>query len=296
MRRRTTTSERGRRMNKFGVVLGSFLLATCMITGSTPLLAQSDASNGRPALAKRLTVDDVIKLSKAGFSDDVIIEKLKKNGQAFDLSTDQMLQLKSAGVSDKVVQVMLDPAKADAPTAPVAPAGAAAKAGSDPSLPDEMGIYYRKQPDTKWGDLTPEVVNWKTGGIMKSFASGGLVKGDVNGHLNGKNSNTVVATGTQFMVVAAEGVAITEYQLLKLHENSDNREFRSRTGGVFHASGGGARDELQFESTKVSPRHYLIVLPASLKIGEYGFLPPGAVASTNAAGSTGKIYTFHLVE
>jgi len=276
-----------------GVMLMSFVLVACVIASSTQLLAQANAASGTPALAKRLTVDDVMKLSKAGFSDDVIIEKLKKNGQAFDLSTDQMVQLKSAGVSDKVVQVMLDPAKADAPAAP---SPAAVKAGSDPSLPDEMGIYFRKQPNTPWGDLLPEVVNWKTGGFMKSFASGGIVKGDVNGHLDGKSSNTTVTTATQFMVVAAEGVAITEYQLLKLHENSDNREFRSRTGGVFHASGGGSKDELQFEGTKVSPRHYLIALPAEIKTGEYGFLPPGAVASTNAAGSTGKIYTFHLVE
>jgi hypothetical protein len=280
-------------MNKFGVTCASFLLVACVIAGSTQLLAQAGAPNEGPALARRLTIDDIIKLSTAGFSDDVIIEKIKKNGLAFDLSTDQMIQLKSAGVSDKVVQVMLDPAKADAPAAPTA---AAAKAGSDPSLPDEIGVYYRKQPDTPWGDLLPEVVNWKTGGVMKSFASHGIVKGDVNGHLQGKNSKTVATTATQFMVVAAEGVAITEYQLLKLHENGDNREFRSRTGGVFHASGGDAKDELQFEGTKVAPRHYLIVLPAELKMGEYGLLPPGAVASTNAAGSTGKIYTFRVVE
>ena len=131
---------------------------------------------------------------------------------------------------------------------------------------------------------------------MKSIASYGVVKGDVNGHLPGKNAKTMVTTGSQFLVVAAEGVAINEYQLLKLHENSDNREFRSQTGGVFHSSGGATKDQLQFDGTKISPRHYLIVLPAVLKPGEYGFLPPGAVASTNAAGSTGKIYTFRVVE
>ena len=107
-------------MNKLGVALASFLLVACVLTGSTQLLAQTGANNSDPALAKRLTMDDLIKLSKAGFSDDVIIQKIKKNGQAFDLSPDQMIQLKSAGVSDKVVQVMLDPAKADTPPTPAA--------------------------------------------------------------------------------------------------------------------------------------------------------------------------------
>jgi len=280
-------------MTKLGVTLASLLLVACVLTGSTQLLAQTGANSSDPSLAKRLTMDDVIKLSKAGFSDDVIIQKVKKNGQAFDLSPDEMVQLKSAGVSDKVVQVMLDPAQADAPPTP---ATSSVKAAGDPSLPDEMGVYYRKQPDIPWSDLPPEVINWKTGGVMKSIASYGVVKGDVNGHLQGKNAKTLVTTGSQFLVVAAEGVAINEYQLLRLHENSDNREFRSQTGGVFHSSGGAAKDQLQFDGTKVAPRHYLIVLPATLKPGEYGFLPPGAVASTNAAGSTGKIYAFRVVE
>jgi hypothetical protein len=280
-------------MTKLGVTLASLLLVVCVIGGSIQLLGQTGASTSDPALAKRLTIDDVMKLSKAGFSDDVIIQKLKKNGQAFDLSPDQMVELKSAGVTDKVVQVMLDPAKADAPPAPPP---SAAKAAGDPSLPDEMGVYYRKQPDSPWSDLPPEVVNWKSGGVMKSIASYGVVKGDVNGHLQGKNAKTVLTTGSQFLVVAGEGVAINEYQLLKLHENSDNREFRSQTGGVFHSSGGATKDQLQFDGTKTAPRHYIIVLPAALKPGEYGFLPPGAVASTNAAGSTGKIYTFRVVE
>jgi len=58
---------------------------------------------------KRLTVDDVIKMSKAKVSDDVIIQQLKKEGQYFNLTTDQLLQLKTAHVSKQVIQVMIDP-------------------------------------------------------------------------------------------------------------------------------------------------------------------------------------------
>jgi len=58
---------------------------------------------------KRMTVDDVIKMSEAGRSDEVIIEQLKKEGQYFNLTSDQLLKLKTAHVSKQVIQVMVDP-------------------------------------------------------------------------------------------------------------------------------------------------------------------------------------------
>ena len=58
---------------------------------------------------KRMTVDDVIMMSKAKVSDEVIIEQLKKEGQYFHLTTDQLLQLKTAHVSKQVIRVMIDP-------------------------------------------------------------------------------------------------------------------------------------------------------------------------------------------
>ena len=59
--------------------------------------------------AKPMTVAEVIKLSKAGLSDDTIIEQIRKKNQHFDLSTDQLIQLKEAHVSERVIQVMIDP-------------------------------------------------------------------------------------------------------------------------------------------------------------------------------------------
>lgn len=61
-----------------------------------------------PQAKTGLTVEDVIKLSKAGLSDDVIIAQIKKRPQPFNLSTDQLIQLKSAKVSDRVIQAMTE--------------------------------------------------------------------------------------------------------------------------------------------------------------------------------------------
>jgi hypothetical protein len=54
-----------------------------------------------------LTVDGVISLVKAGLSDELIIAKIQKSGQAFDLSTDDMVRLKQAKASDAVIKAMM---------------------------------------------------------------------------------------------------------------------------------------------------------------------------------------------
>jgi hypothetical protein len=247
------------------------------------------------AVSTGLAVDDVIKMSKAGLSDGIIVQQIRKSGHAFDLTPDQLIQLKTASVSDRVISIMMDPAQPDAPL-PLAPVAAPAQAAVDPSLPTEVGVYAKKQGT--WTEVLPEVVNWKTGGVLKSIASAGIVKGDVNGHIEGGNSRNSFTTPIEFLIVVPEGTAITEYQLLRLHQtqNLDSREFRTVTGGIMHVSSGATRDLLPFEGKKISPHVYGVIFPSNLGAGEYGFLPPGAVGSTNGAGSTGKLYSFRVIE
>jgi hypothetical protein len=82
-----------------------------------------------------LTVDGVISLVGAGISDDLIIAKIQKSGQSFDLSTDDMVRLKKAGASDAVMKAMMSatPAPAPAPAAVSAVPVASANASVSPS-------------------------------------------------------------------------------------------------------------------------------------------------------------------
>jgi hypothetical protein len=71
----------------------------------------------KPAPSQSATaVADVIKLSQAKISDDIIVQQLSKKGQRFDLSTEQLIQLKNAGVSDRVIGAMIDPTKGNVPS------------------------------------------------------------------------------------------------------------------------------------------------------------------------------------
>jgi hypothetical protein len=91
------------------------------------------------------------------------------------------------------------------------------------------------------------------------------------------------------LIVAPEGVAMNEYQLIRLHVNKDSREFRTVTGGVLHAQSGSQRDTVPFDGRKIASRVYQVNFPGSVESGEYGILPPGS-----GTGS-GKIYAFRFV-
>jgi hypothetical protein len=159
--------------------------------------------------------------------------------------------------------------------------------------PTEVGVYVKK--DGTWKPVEPEVVNIKTGGVVKSSFSLGIVKQDVNGIVNGARSGNSVTTPCDFLIVLPEGTAITEYQLVRLHQHDENREFRSVTGGVFHASTGEIRDNLTFAGTWFAPHTYRVSFDSNTGSGEYGFLPPNAFVSWYAASQV-KLYSFRIYE
>ncbi len=236
-----------------------------------------------------LNNDAVVKMVKGGLGESLIVNMIQGQPGNYSMKPDDMVKLKQQGVTDKEMNAMM--AKASA--GPAAAAAPTASVSSDSDVPANMdiGVYYKKMG--KWEEMLPEVVNWKTGGVIKSLATAGVVKGDVNGHINGAQSRNSVASPVEVVIYAPEGTAITEYQLLHLHENKDAREFRTVTGGIMHVEGGATRDLIPFEGKKVAPRTYKVLLP-SLGAGEYGFLPPGAIGSSNGS-SIGKLYSFRLL-
>ncbi len=145
-----------------------------------------------------LNNDAVIKLVKAGLSDDLIVSTVNAQAGIYDTSTDGLIALKTAGVSDKVVAAIVVKANAAAavaaaPIPALAPMPAAAEQ-TTPGLPagiDEVGVYY-KDRNGAWSELMPEVVNFKSGGVMKTLLSDGIVKGDLNGHIAGAHGKTSV--------------------------------------------------------------------------------------------------------
>lgn len=191
------------------------------------------------------TNDSIIKMVKAGLSDDLIVTTINGTPGNYNTSADGLIALKGAGVSDKIVAAMV--ARANAPATP-APVAAPMSSGLPAGI-DEVGVYLKDKTGA-WIELMPEIVNFKTGGALKSFATNGIIKQDMNGHVAGPKGKTTATFPVVFAVYVPEGTAITEYQLLRLRPNGDSREFRSVTGGVVHTSGGAIRDSVEFKGEK----------------------------------------------
>jgi len=237
-----------------------------------------------------LTNDGVIRMVKAGLGEDLVVSMIKSQPARYATGPDDVIALKSAGVSDKVIAAMIELMAPPAAVAVPAPAATTAPAAG---LVSEVGVYYKK--GDVWNDLPPEIVNFKTGGVLKNIVTLGVVKGDINGHINGAHSPTSLKPPVDILVYVPEGVAITEYQFLLLRGAIGGREFRTVTGGVMHVSGGATLNLGTFESKKLASRTYEIVLP-DLLAGEYGFFPPPGTDSTGSSGRIGKIYSFRIIQ
>ncbi len=90
------------------------ILAIAILSVSSVLFAQQGLNN-----------DSVIKLVKAGLSDDLIVSTISASAGNYDTSAEGIIAVKSAGASDKVIAAIVT--KANVPT-PVPPAPAAVPA------------------------------------------------------------------------------------------------------------------------------------------------------------------------
>jgi hypothetical protein len=255
------------------------------------------AAVANPARAEQgLTNSDVVKMQSAGLGESVILSSVNSQPADYDTSTDGLIALKKAGVSDSVVAAMIS-RNAAMKNGVANTAGTNLPSTASPGPPpgvDEIGVYYQDK-NKNWRPIPSEIVNTKSGGVLKSIASDGIVKGDTNGHVKGAESSTKLTTGSNILLYMPETFSANDYVLVKLHKNSNNREFRAVTGGVFHSSGGATKDRVEFGSRKLAPHVYQLTFATPLSPGEYGIVPPGATATSNLAAG-GKIYSFSISE
>ena len=89
-----------------------------------PAAAKPAAAAAKPvavAPAQPSPVDSVIESVKAGLSEGLIIKTLQRENKPAKLATSDLVKLQKAGVSENIINTMLDPAAAPTPApAPVA--------------------------------------------------------------------------------------------------------------------------------------------------------------------------------
>jgi hypothetical protein len=233
--------------------------------------------------APAMNNDSVVKMAKAGLGDELIIQTINTQPGVYATDADALVALKGAGVSDRVITAMVNKGRRQLTNVQEKPI--------ELSDVNEIGVYY-KDHTGKWIAIEPEIVHIKSGGWLKSTVTDGIIKQDHNGHLNGRESKLALQCPIELLIYVPEGVSANEYDFIRFRINSDNREFRVLTGGVFHSTGGADRDEVKFNPVKTAPHTYQFTVDQSTGGGEYGILPPGTGNVTNG----GKIYTFAIVE
>ena len=107
------------------MLFASLLLAACLLVSSTASVSGQEV----------MTNETVIQMVKAGFSENVILAKMRSSQTKFDTRTEALIALKQAGTPEKVMQAIVS---GGAPPASAAPA-ASAPAASAPAVAAPQG-------------------------------------------------------------------------------------------------------------------------------------------------------------
>jgi hypothetical protein len=272
------------------------------------LLAQMptlDAQVAKPP--SPLTVEEVVQLNKEGFSEEVIVTKIRKNGKAFDLSTDELVELRKIGVSDNVIKFLLDPSQPYVPPAPPPPPQPVAAAGNHPDpapapvVPSQPAKQYPPEPNASKVPPEPGLYRFPAEAPLKidvklllgSEAKGSLLKkGKVVAYIIGPAARTrIKEPAPVFYLRLAEGKAIEEIVLVALERKSDRREVEMGPSGKKQEFK--AEAIRQYDSLEIGAQLFKIT-PVKLAKGEYLFLQIGSAEPPK--GSYGKGFDFGIEE
>jgi hypothetical protein len=274
-----------------------------------------------PLLVAQQAMDNVsvMKLVKAGLSEDLIVSTINASPAAYDASASGLIALKTSGASDKVVTAIVLKASGAAPAAAasVSPAGQVAGNPDDPTAPHEAGIYIYSDSapvGSKMTMLEPSVYSQgKSGGFLASAMTYGIAKIKMKAVLRGAHANARVSDPQPvfYFYFEEQGAGLShastpfggtstpnEYTLLKFDVKGASRE--TLTGSMNAFGGSGGTDDkavTSFTYTKLRPGVYKVMLNAALQPGEYGFISAagqGMVVSPygGAATSNSRVFDF----
>lgn len=244
-----------------------YVLAIVFLAVSSLLAAQQSLNN-----------DAIIKMVKAGFSDDLIITTVNGAPGSYDTSVDGLIALKNTGVSEKVVAAIV--AKASAPVTTAAPTPIAAAADpNDPASPHDAGIYMMLHEtdgrprmvrlEQKESDSTPFVA--KIPGVQAELRSSDTKPVF---YLYFPSSSGIVDSANP-----------SQFPLLLLVRKKDHREAEIghlKSGGHVYVIGLNPNSVIPTSAEKLRPNVYKVTADVPLAAREYAFI---AAMKLNETGS-----------
>jgi hypothetical protein len=277
-----------------------------------------------------LTNESVLKMVKAGLSEEVVISMIGAQPAKYSLGIDQILQLKKEGLSDKILAAMVNRSSGSAGsgTTIVAPGvaiqrghatGATPAAGTeavgdpnDPLAPHDSGIYlFAKEPRGQAVMTLLEQAAYqgsKTGGVFTSAMTYGIKKAKMKAIIPGPRA-TIRTSDAQLVFyfyfeekAAALGKSNflgggasnpNQFVLVKLESKERNRETIIGEFGAFGASSGThEKSMVPFKSERLRAGLYKVVPTGRMPAGEYCFMTSSGGGGAYGAGAAAAVQMF----
>lgn len=309
------------------------LTALCIFFSSSYGLAVAQITSitgGVQPANRQVTPNDVIKLSQAGLSDQLIIAKIRQHNRPLDLSADELVALKRSKVSDSVIAALMDPTGAPVPTnstsitvsnplVPTAnPSGATTGISGDPNdplVPHDSGIYvfetdHAGRPKMVMLERTA-YEGAKTGGMFTSALTYGIAKAKSKAIIPGRAASIRVGDPEPvfyfYFDEKAAGLGGNSYfnamnisnpnqfALVHLTVQKNSRQAEIGEFSMWGAtSGNNQKDMVLFKSERIKPGLYKVTVAGPMKAGEYCFMTAPMTSSSYAgiAGTTSAANLF----
>lgn len=230
-----------------------------------------------------LTNESLISLKKAGFSDAILISKIRSSQTKFDVSTKGLIGLKNAGMSEQVIEAVVNAGSAPAaPPAAAAPAPAAPAAGAAPAASRES------------------IFNLIGGKSVELAASNASLEFNT-GFFDSKSELVLKGRKATYRIADKKPVFYSTWSandapLVRLKPGSDHDDRNLKiSSGSFAPFGGSVKygvrseDKVEMEAAERDSRGLFKLTPKEpLKPGEYGFVLTYGMAT----GASGRVYDF----
>lgn len=264
-----------------------------------------------------LNNNEIVKMIKAGLSDDLIIASINAQPGVYDISGEGLVAFKASGASDKLLAAII--AKSAPPAAPTPAPGSSAAATApsvevttdpdDPMSKHDVGVYLVKmdhggQRRMVFVDRAGEA-GVKTSNLAGAAFSYGIATAKLKAEIPGSHA-PVRATDARPVVYmyfpemsglgsfgGTEMISSpNQFTLMRLEVKKNRRETQVGKVGLYRSQvGADEKRELLFNSERIRSGMYKITPKEDLKPGEYAFIMATGGAG-RATGTTVVIYDF----
>lgn len=233
------------------------------------------------AQEETLTNKSIVDLSELGFSDDLIITKIKTSKTDFDTSTEALKNLKEAGISDAIIKIMMNVEHDNTSNSEQAEA--------------KTGIYTKINGE--FIKVLPTVFSGTKTNMLASAFTYGIADTNIKSTLAGSTSRNIIpynkpefffyfaeTQNNAFTIGAANwwfmsSTSPNELALVRLSQKRNKRELKTGKVNVYAGSeiGIDSKSTIEFNIIQIDEHTFKVIPDQPLPPGEYCFFYQGTI-------------------